>query len=166
MPVRLPDRCGPDCIAGFRAAAMQRCADAVALASNGRRTAAIYLWGYAVEMWLKAAYFTAFRYRGDQPITATDLRAVIELAPSVGVAWAGRNLHHLPSWARMLIETRQEFGLEYPTRLFSADLIRNTNRVYLIWRETLRYHPNVAYDHEVGAVRRCVDWFRDHADSL
>ena len=41
MPMRLPERCGLDSIAGFRAAAVQRCTDAVALSNNGRRTAAI-----------------------------------------------------------------------------------------------------------------------------
>ena len=165
MPVRLPERCGPDCIAGFRAAAVQRHLDACRLADNERRTGAVYLWGYSIEMLLKAAFFTAFRYRVWQPITTRDLTAARELAPAVGVRWAG-NLHHLPSWCRLLIGTRTEFGLEYPNPFFAPTLTQHADRVYLLWRETLRYHDNVAYDHEVRAVRQSAEWFHQHAHRL
>ncbi len=61
MPRRLLDRCNDDSLREFRAAARQRFNDALVLAANGRRTGAIYLWGYAVEMTLKAAYFSMTR---------------------------------------------------------------------------------------------------------
>ena len=41
----------------FRNAAWRRYQEARRLAINGDRLAAIYLWGYAAEMLLKAAYF-------------------------------------------------------------------------------------------------------------
>jgi hypothetical protein len=69
MPRRLPDRLQPDSIAGFRAAARQRSLDAIALQAAGRRTAAVYLWGYVAEMILKAAFFEVSGFAEDQPIT-------------------------------------------------------------------------------------------------
>jgi hypothetical protein len=57
MPKRLLDRCRPECILEFRASARHRYDEGVALAVSGQRTGAIYLWGYAAEMTLKAAYF-------------------------------------------------------------------------------------------------------------
>ena len=58
MPRRLLERCGPDSIREFRSAGRQRFDDGLALAAVGRRTGAIYLWGYAAEMILKSAYFS------------------------------------------------------------------------------------------------------------
>jgi hypothetical protein len=58
MPRRLIERCQPESVCEFRASARQRYDDGFALAAAGNRTAAIYLWGYAPEMILKAAYFS------------------------------------------------------------------------------------------------------------
>ena len=58
MPRRLLERCRPDSIREFRAAARQRFDDGLSLAAAGRRTGAIYLFGYTAEMILKAAYFS------------------------------------------------------------------------------------------------------------
>jgi hypothetical protein len=58
VPRRLPARWRPECIVEFWAAARQRYQDGLACAGGGRRTGAIYLWGYSAEMALKAAYFT------------------------------------------------------------------------------------------------------------
>ena len=60
MPRRLIDRCQPDSIREFRASAQHRYNDGLALSGLGNRTSAIYLWGYAAEMTLKAAYFSFF----------------------------------------------------------------------------------------------------------
>src|SRR2546421_3835698 len=69
MPRRLIDRCQPDSIREFRISARQRYQDGLALAGAGNRTAAIYLWGYAAEMTLKAAYFSLFGLADDDVIT-------------------------------------------------------------------------------------------------
>jgi hypothetical protein len=97
MPTRLLSRCQPDSILQFRAAAMQRADDALALAAAGRRTGAIYLWGYAAEMVLKAAYFSSLGPPETQIITwRGDLRPAIDLGRSMGIHWpdagAGHNI--------------------------------------------------------------------------
>ena len=68
MPKRLPDRCQPDSIREFQASARQRYNDGVAAAATGRSLAAIYLWGYAAEMVLKAAYFSAMGFEPDNTL--------------------------------------------------------------------------------------------------
>jgi hypothetical protein len=74
MPVELPQRCNPDSIAEFRRAAKQRYFDGLELATNNRRTAAIYLWGYTAEMLLKAAYFELIGFAEMKPIQLADLQ--------------------------------------------------------------------------------------------
>jgi hypothetical protein len=69
MPRLLLARCNPDSIREFRLAAQLRFDDAMALAAAGNRTGAIYLWGYTVEMQLKAAYFSTIGIAEIAPIT-------------------------------------------------------------------------------------------------
>ncbi len=75
MPRRLIDRCQPDCIREFRLAARQRFDDALVLAASGRRTGAIYLWGYTAEMTLKAAYFSLIGMAETDTITWRGIHA-------------------------------------------------------------------------------------------
>src|SRR5947209_15425997 len=58
VPKRLLQRWRPECIREFRATARLRYDDGLSLAAQGRRTGAIYMWGYCAEMTLKAAYFS------------------------------------------------------------------------------------------------------------
>ena len=83
MPTRLIDRCQPDSVREFRASARQRYSDGLALAGAGNRTAAIYLWGYAAEMTLKAAYFSLFGLADNDVIT---VRGHVEPAVNRGRA--------------------------------------------------------------------------------
>lgn len=168
MPSRLPERCGPDTILGFRAAAVQRFSDGSRLADTGRRTAAVYLWGYTVEMLLKAGYFSAFGYDPRRPIAVADLGAAKQLAGSVGYAWpSGGNLHHLPAWSQLLIRARSMIaGAGYSNPSLPAQITTRAVRVYQVWRETLRYHQNIAYEFEVRTARECADWFLENATRL
>jgi hypothetical protein len=78
MPRRLLDRCNPDSIQEYRAAARERFHDGLAMAGRGRRTGAIYLWGYAAEMFLKAAYFSVIGTPETRSLTwGADLRPAI-----------------------------------------------------------------------------------------
>ncbi len=128
------------------------------LARAGRRTAAIYLWGYAAEMALKAAYFRAIGFAGDQTIIMTDLRGAAANAPRLGFPWVG-NLHHLGSWAQLLVSTRAAtVGLAYPSAEFATNVLARGRRLQHSWSETLRYHKNVAYPYEVEQVRTAAEW--------
>jgi len=166
MPKRLPLRVHAHTVRGFRAAAAERHRDAGVLAAHGRRTAAVYLWGYVAEMVLKAAYFSAFGYRPDEAITRADLEAARRLAPSVGLTWA-ENLHNVHAWGQLLVRTRAGVpGLAYPNPLFPSRVAATTFRIAQLWSEVLRYHENVAYTHEVRRVADAVGWLFDSSGEL
>src|SRR5262249_5750435 len=123
MPKRLLERCRPDSISEFRAASRLRFQDGLSLAASGRRTAAIYLWGYAAEMTLKAGYFQAIGFPMTRHITPADLRGAVANAPRLGFSWVG-NLHSLESWAQLLVNTRASLpGLAYPILGFGNQVV-------------------------------------------
>ena len=80
MPKLLVDRFTADSVGQFRAAAHIRNEDAWRLATSGRGSAAIYLWGYAAEMLVKAAYFHLIGFAENRAISLPDLLQVKENA--------------------------------------------------------------------------------------
>jgi hypothetical protein len=166
MPRRLLHRCRPDSVREFQLAARQRFEDGVSLARTGRRTAAIYVWGYAGEMLLKAAYFHALGFPPTRTITPADLRGAIANAARLGFPWVG-NLHNLESWAQLLTSTRAATpGLAYASPPFANEVLAGARRVQRLWSETLRYHNNVAYLYEVSQVRVATEWLLLHGSQL
>lgn len=168
MPKRLRDRWRPECIREFRAAARLRFNDGLSLAGQGRRTGAIYMWGYSAEMALKAAYFS------------------LTLADTVTLMWGthiqpaiqhGRNAHSIPwpnhgqghnvrAWSELLVAERASL----PGRAYDAVSGRQIQtcgqRIGLLWSETLRYHDNLAYPHEVTQVRLAAEWLLANLQTL
>ncbi len=166
MPIRLPLRCLPDSIREFLHAARQRVQDAHTLIATGRRTAAIYLWGYTAEMLLKAAYFRCIGHLLDQAITPADLRLARVSGIGLGIVWPG-NFHHLENWAQLLVLTRATIpGWAYPLVGFGNQVVARARQVHRLWNETLRYHKNVAYPHEVEQVQAASEWFVLHFPHL
>src|SRR5260370_33516195 len=104
MPKRLPARWQPESIREFRASAGRQFAEGIALAGLGYRTGAIYLWGYAAEMTLKAAYF-ALLGRLDTAVLSWrgDIVLAIESGRLMRIAWpsAGQG-HNVRAWAEVL----------------------------------------------------------------
>ena len=160
MPTPLLDRCRPHSVAEFRAAALQRYADAEILYQHDHRTVALYLYGYTAEMLLKASWFAAFGFGPDDRIGLPDIQAAIKLAPSLGVLWPTPvSAHNIAAWGQSLFRLRSAIaGAGYHDPAIGAGVIDHSARVYELWRETLRYHRNVAYPYEVKAVRRAVEW--------
>lgn len=166
MPKRLLQRCEPDSVGEFRAAARQRFQDGLTLATKSRRTAAIYLWGYAAEMTLKAAFFGAIGFPVLQPLTAADLIGAKSKALGLGIIWAG-NLHDLRAWAELLVTTRAATpGLAYPVPGFGNEVVNHGRALQRLWSEVLRYHKNVAYLYEVDQVREAAEWLLVNSASL
>lgn len=108
MPRRLLARCHPDSIREFRAAARERYTDGLELAGRGRRTGAIYLWGYAAEMTLKAAYFSLLGSAEAEELDwGRHLRPAIQRGRGLGIPWPGRGEgHNVRAWAELLVRAR------------------------------------------------------------
>jgi hypothetical protein len=133
----------------------------MSLAACGRRTGAIYLWGYCVEMLVKSAYFTAIGVSETTLITWQNY-----LSPAINrgrnyftIAWpaTGRG-HNVRAWSELLVLERISLGIPYPQSL-SLEVQRQSTRIEQLWSETLRYHSNIAYMHEVRQVRTAAEWF-------
>jgi hypothetical protein len=170
MPRRLIDRCQPDSIREFRAAARQRYQDGLALAAAGNRTAAIYLWGYATEMILKAAYFSLFGLAEDDVISVPGhIQPAINRgrAAPLSIAWPNPGAgHNVGAWAELLVGVRALAPATAYAPDFGARVQGCGQRIWQLWRETLRYHKNRAYLYEVRRVREATGWFLIHADDL
>jgi hypothetical protein len=168
MPRRLLDRCQPDCIREFRAAARQRFDDALALAGHGRRTGAIYLWGYTAEMTLKAAYFALVGLADTDVITwNAHLQPAIQRGRTMGVAWPPQGAgHNVRAWAELLVRVRALSPATAWAPPLDHQVQRYGQRIGQIWRETLRYHKNVAYWYEMNQVREAAEWFLVHSNVL
>jgi hypothetical protein len=167
MPTPLLYRCRPHSVAEFRAAALQRYADAEALFRQVHRTGSVYLFGYAAEMIVKAAWFAAFGFHADQTITKADILTAVKLAPAMGVTPPLSNAHDIRGWGQSLFQLRASLpGAEYLDASIGTGLLTHSAQVYAVWRETLRYHKNTAYPHEVRGIRTAVEWLVTHSSIL
>jgi hypothetical protein len=160
MPKGLIERCQADSIGEFRAAAAERFRDAQAAELAGRRTAAIYLWGYVAEMTLKAAYFRAVGFAENDPVTPQHRRQAEVEARQQHFTTSGRSFPHDPlAWAQLLVWKRASRpGLAYPDPRFGIAVRARAVEIQALWVESLRYHKNVAYPFEMSRVRAAVTW--------
>lgn len=169
VPKRLRDRWQPDSIREFRAAARQRFNDGLALAGQGRRSGAVYMWGYCAEMTLKAAYFTL---TGVPETTVITVPGHITPAVNHGrnirmIAWPHQGQgHNVRAWAELLVAERAA----RPGFAYAAAVGRQVQacgqRIGLLWSETLRYHKNVAYEYEMRQVREAAEWLLANSNIL
>ncbi len=145
-------------IRDFRAAAGLRYREGRRAALAGDRLVAIYLWGYVAEMLLKAAYFRLRGWLPTQPITLTDIRDARSYAiTTLHLAWPQPNLHDLSRWRELLVEERRHQAASYPAS-FARSLGARVARIYLNWREHLRYRTNRPYAGEVHTTLDSVTW--------
>jgi hypothetical protein len=160
MPRRLIDRCQTDSIREFRLAARQRFNDGLALAAAGQRTGAIYLWGYVAEMTVKGAYFSPIGVAQTTTITwPGHLQPAIARGRQMNIGWpkAGAG-HNIRAWVELLIAVRAlSAATQYP-QPFSLQLQRRGQRLEYLWRETLRYRKNYAYEYEMRQARETAEW--------
>jgi hypothetical protein len=159
VPRLLVDRFTEDSVEQFRISASIRNEDAWALYYNRRFTAAIYLWGYAVEMTLKTVWFSnVLQYDDGRTIARGDLRNAGDLAKSTyNIAWHG--LHDLKGWAELIVLHRNALGRTYINQQLQNQIQRQSNTAYSYWREVLRYKKNQAYRFEAERIAEIAKWF-------
>jgi hypothetical protein len=169
MPKKLPARWQPESIREFRASARQRYDDGLALAAQGRRTGAIYLWGYSAEMTLKAAYFHFTGLAETDVLTwGSHIFPAIDRGRNVlGISWPvpGQG-HNVRAWAELLVAERAALpgaGYVHP---FGLEVQGCGQRVGQLWSETLRYHKNLAYVFEMNQVREAAEWLLANEPAL
>jgi hypothetical protein len=166
VPRLLPSRFRTECIRELELASSARHTEARHLAEAGRRTAAIYLFGYVVEMTLKVAFLRLAGHGDEQEITPTILRSYAGTSPTSTARTLGlpgtTNLHDLASWADLIVAYRADRRLLYSTPELRTMVVANTRIVHERWVETIRYHANVAYQHELVRVQQACGWILEH----
>jgi len=170
MPKLLPERFATECINEFELAALERFADANQLVRSGRRTGAIYVYGYVVEMLLKSAYFRILGSSDMQVLTIADLRLAIGETPASMANQLGsrtaRNFHDLLAWMELILAYRKANLIPHADTRFTELLRVHVEATASLWSESMRYHKNTAYPHEVGRVRESCEWVVENRDLL
>lgn len=156
----------PETWHNLHTAAQARFHDGLALAISGedRRLAAIYLFGYAVELLLKSAFF---RILGFDRVTPVDLQRI-----KSHQVWIGRtNLHNLVALRTVLIEQKKLTGHPYDP-VFAAQLAEAVGKVSKHWAETLRYKHGTragrttVTEQDLSEVDEGVRWLLTNQDLL
>lgn len=96
----LADQLVPDCVQRLEGAARARYAEALNLLSDSRFLAAVYLFGYSVEMCLCAAFFRSSGFRPFDPIDR-EMRQR-RMAQARQLKLMNSDPHPLVGWARFL----------------------------------------------------------------
>lgn len=158
-----------DTIASFERAAAARLRDATVLRRADRRLSAVYLYGYAVEMWIRAAYFrTLYRSTG-QPDTTPFRREHRERAVN---EWKALGLqkrpgpHDIEGWARLVVRKREQLARRAGSDVqlyeseFANEIVNRAVILSLVWREYMRYRsPNVRAGEARSAAVEAA-WFK------
>ncbi len=157
---------GSDCIAEFEAAAVRRHREARDLLRRSRDLGAVYLYGYTVELRLKAAYFSTsgvltqsgLPFGPGDPITRADRDGVAKSGATLGVSLPYGNGHNVAFWAALLV-ARRAVSLRPYTQAFGQLVSDKAREVYSEWRETIRYRATQPSPRELRYVRDRAEWF-------
>ena|ERR1039458_9907426 len=164
MPLTLATRIGPDTLSKLERAARRRYAEARRLVAH-ERLGAIYLFGYTVEMRLKAAYFRTVGLAPASPLAPSRNVAEARIRTLLGVR--GPVGHNLYGWAKLLETARATTpgATALPSGL-AKEMYLHVQNVRACWTEVLRYHANKPYDDEMKAMRFGASWFKVHGRRL
>lgn len=164
MALTLATRIGSDTLGKLEQAARRRYAEARRLVAD-EPLGAIYLFGYTVEMRLKAAYFgtvglvPATVLAHSRNLAEARIRTLLGVKGAVG--------HNLYGWATLLEHARATTpgATALPTAL-AQEMYAHVRNVEACWTEVLRYRANKPYDEEMKAVRSGASWFKANGRRL
>lgn len=173
MALKLLRRAGVDTLGKLEAAASRRFREANVLNAKGEKLGAIYLYGYSVEIRLKAAYY---RTIGLVPATIIDpnlhrkpaenLINALPLLPRHKTPPGPAAGHHVVGWARILEQGRLLPGRIPMDAPIVAKVKEHADNVFDCWAEFLRYRSNKPYDRELEAVVAAAKWFNANYQRL
>lgn len=160
----LSDHLAPDSVCRLERAAQKRFDEAEQLILRQHLLAAVYLFGYSVEMCLAAAYFKS---AGFSPIAVIDretrrrrMAQARQLRSPNGEPLMNSDPHPLVGWARFLEwhrSAKADVSDEEVKRLDEA--IVKAELVYKHWRPELRYKTKTVAPNQLEEVRKAASWF-------
>jgi hypothetical protein len=85
----------------------------------------------------------------------------------LGISWPPQGAgHNVRAWAELLVMERAAAPATAYTPAFSLEVQRRGQRLEWLWRETLRYHKNLAYPHELTRAREAAEWLLTNSHLL
>jgi hypothetical protein len=119
-------------------------------------------------MILKAAYFSLIGLPEDRQLSwGADLRPAINRGRTLGIAWPPQGEgHNIRAWAELLVAVRILTAATTFAAPFALEVQRRGQRIEQLWRETLRYRKNYAYQYEMRHVREAAEWFLVNSAAL
>jgi hypothetical protein len=166
--VSLLSRAGTDCLRKLEGAAKQRYAEAQEFQSN-RPLIALYLFGYSIEMRLKAAYYRLIGLAGDSPLNNprdTAEARIKQLIKSGSITTPPVSAgHNIMGWASILEEKRRDLGRDLPSD-FCRQMHRHARITAENWSIILRYRANKPTAKELKTVSGAAKWFSQNAGKL
>lgn len=151
---------GQDTVAEFEAAATQRFNEAERLGQRSHHLGAVYLFGYSVEMRVKALFFRNAGFATKQVITRQDRTDAADMYATLGLL-TRPGQHDVSGWAALAVASRATTAAPYSVGAggLGTEIVNRATALYLIWRETLRYRSVAATGAEFREVRRVAAWF-------
>lgn len=146
----------PDSIVEFERAYAARYREGQVLATSGELSGAIYLWGYVVEMILKAAYFKSCCKSPTDPIANADFQMARNNASNYGITCL--NLHDLNFWAELLVAHHVAIAIPY-VPVFGQAIAIHAAEMKQQWDVVMRYHRTAPSNSDYQAARYAVAWF-------
>jgi hypothetical protein len=155
------DQLGPDTVSRWERSAPKRIAEGDTLLAADQCLIAIYLYGYAIEMRLKAAYFRMLRYGPHVEVDA-DARNRAEVRARQSGLMSGAP-HDLAGWARLLVSDRQRLMRDPFEQKFGLEVVKRAVLVYdHHWRPRMRYRGTDVKKATALVVRSAATWFEEH----
>jgi hypothetical protein len=158
-----------DTVDDFERAARRYYRDARALRRADRRFGAIYIYGYSVEMRIKAACFRSLFAAQAKPITEAitgDLRdKEMKKWQQLNLSRKYRGPHDIESWTRLLVARRAALPMPYRPDL-ARELVDQATIFDLNWREFMRYRTAPVSRAVFESVRLATLWFEKHRGQL
>lgn len=154
----------PDRIRAFEGASRNRFEEAELLAKHGHRLAAIYFYGYSVEILMKAACFRLDGRGITEEIDEADRKSVAAKAETVhGIRINGP--HDIEGWARLMVAGKA-FRRPGSDPAFLRQFVTRAMAVARNWVPDMRYRATVVSERELEEVREAAAWIRANYEKI
>jgi hypothetical protein len=152
----LIDCLAPDCVERLQRAARLRFNEAASLQGK-HRLAAVYWYGYCVEMCLVAAYFRKAGFRPNEPIDRDTRGRRMKFARIKGLMES--DPHPLVGWAKYLRWQAMQKGMDGRRDRLLTEAIVWAEKAYRHWRPELRYKVADVQQPCLNEIRQAAEWF-------
>lgn len=159
----LIDRLAPDCIERLQRAAKMRFNEAATL-QGAHRLAAVYLYGYSVEMCLAAACFRSMGFAPNQEIDDDTRKRTMADARNKRIMES--DPHPLTGWAELLRRQSSLVNMDSRKGRLLDQAVDLARKVYRHWRPELRYKVVDVNSECLDEVRQAAKWFVDNQSQL